>query len=633
MSQSYKYFAFISYSRKDSKVAAWLQKRLEWFRFPVKLVPDDRRPPNPRYVRPIYRDKTNLPVTVESYWKDIRLALEESRFLIVLCSPHSAASKPVEMEVSHFLATHNQDTSHLIPIVVSGNVTSSGEDAAFCPSLRFLGESIIERTLPTLLPDGDKDELDAWEQGFVSLLSYLLSLDRTAIGDHIQRLERRNAARRWAVGAALAVLLSLAVMQYLRARDVGIEKMNTQEANARLQLQKGKDMSNTGDPGRGILWLNESLKTCPPSAPGLQQVIRTEMSSASLMLHELNEVFAIPGAFVITGFSPEGKPVLISAADKKLIQVDTGEAFGEYLPDPDKVSIRALRPDHKMFATSNLSEGLIVLTSLPDGKPIGKPIQHSGAIRGMAFHPNSSQLLVAAMTTAGKPFVPLQTYGIDDPAKGVVFDCHEKLNGAAFSNDGRWVVAASQENNAQVYDALTGKAVGGPMKHPTPVFSAAFSPDGRRVVTGCLDGLVRVWQLGDDGLAALDTGFAAKHARAVRGVSFSNNGRWVLSSSEDGTARLWDASSGQPFGQPLRDTVEVRFAFFSPDDKYVLAGGWKKAPGFGSSRTPMHLRKRSVSMEPWSPQPSALMGNSLSQVAKDHSTTRGWGRCGMRGPV
>src|SRR6187431_2203871 len=111
MTTSYKYFAFISYSRKDSKVAAWLQKRLEWFRFPVKLVPEDRRPPNPRYIRPIYRDKTNLEVTSEHYWNNIRRALEESRYLVVLCSPHSAASEPVNMEVTHFLDTHGGDAS------------------------------------------------------------------------------------------------------------------------------------------------------------------------------------------------------------------------------------------------------------------------------------------------------------------------------------------------------------------------------------------------------------------------------------------------------------------------------------------------------------------------------------------
>ena len=72
MTPSYKYFAFISYSRKDSKAAAWLQKRLEWFRVPVKVVQGGRLPPHARYVRPIYRDKTNLEVTNEHYWKNIR---------------------------------------------------------------------------------------------------------------------------------------------------------------------------------------------------------------------------------------------------------------------------------------------------------------------------------------------------------------------------------------------------------------------------------------------------------------------------------------------------------------------------------------------------------------------------------
>lgn len=106
----YKYFAFISYSSKDGKAAAWLQKRLEWFRFPVKLVQANRRPLHERYVRPIYRDKTSLGVTDDDYWNNIRPALQQSRYLIVLCSPNSAQPRPgatnhpVDLEVSHFLA-------------------------------------------------------------------------------------------------------------------------------------------------------------------------------------------------------------------------------------------------------------------------------------------------------------------------------------------------------------------------------------------------------------------------------------------------------------------------------------------------------------------------------------------------
>ena len=221
MSQPYKYFAFISYSRDDSKAAAWLQKSLEWFRFPVKLVPKDRRPPHPTHIRRIFRDKTDLKATDEHYWINIRRALEESRFLIILCSPSSAhprqgrSDHPVNMEVEHFLATHDNNSSFLAPVILGGNVTSEGTDAALCPALRAVrdydGKPLIDRNLPTMVPDATNTEQDAWEAGFVSLVSYILSLDRTAIGDHIQRETKRQARvlRRWIVAVATLAIAAL----------------------------------------------------------------------------------------------------------------------------------------------------------------------------------------------------------------------------------------------------------------------------------------------------------------------------------------------------------------------------------------------------------------------------------------
>jgi WD40 repeat protein len=216
---SYKYFAFISYSRKDSRVAAWrrggvaawLQRRLEWFRFPVKLVAMERRPPHERYVRPIYRDKTNLEVTDEHYWMNIRRALEESRYLVVLCSPHAAGSEPVNMEVAHFLATHGGDVSLLVPVIVSGKVTGTGADAALCPALRALGGTLLDRNLPTMVSDTAAAEQGAWEDGFVSLIAYLLRLERGALGDHIQRETRRQSAvlRRWLVAVGVLALAAI----------------------------------------------------------------------------------------------------------------------------------------------------------------------------------------------------------------------------------------------------------------------------------------------------------------------------------------------------------------------------------------------------------------------------------------
>ena len=59
---------------------------------------------------------------------------------------------------------------------------------------------------------------------------------------------------------------------------------------------------------------------------------------------------------------------------------------------------------------------------------------------------------------------------------------------AAFSPDGKRIVTASADKTARVWDAETGKPIGEPLKgHDGIVCSAAFSPDGKRIVTASQD--------------------------------------------------------------------------------------------------------------------------------------------------
>jgi WD40 repeat protein len=66
---------------------------------------------------------------------------------------------------------------------------------------------------------------------------------------------------------------------------------------------------------------------------------------------------------------------------------------------------------------------------------------------------------------------------------------------AAFSPDGTRVVTASSDKTARVWDAATGKPVTSPFQHPAAVVSAAFSPDGTRVVTAGRDHTARIWDV------------------------------------------------------------------------------------------------------------------------------------------
>jgi WD40 repeat protein len=56
------------------------------------------------------------------------------------------------------------------------------------------------------------------------------------------------------------------------------------------------------------------------------------------------------------------------------------------------------------------------------------------------------------------------------------------VHSAAFSPDGTRIVTASFANTADIWDAATGKQITVLHEHEHEVNSAAFSPDGTRIV-------------------------------------------------------------------------------------------------------------------------------------------------------
>jgi hypothetical protein len=64
----------------------------------------------------------------------------------------------------------------------------------------------------------------------------------------------------------------------------------------------------------------------------------------------------------------------------------------------------------------------------------------------------------------------------------------------AFSPDGKRIVSGSADQMLRLWDAQTGKPIGEPLQgHQDRVYSVAFSPDGKRIVSGSWDGTMRLW--------------------------------------------------------------------------------------------------------------------------------------------
>jgi tetratricopeptide (TPR) repeat protein len=96
------YFAFISYSHRDERMADWLQDALEDFRVPAHLVGRVTEHGSvPKRLTPIFRDLSELPAS-DDLGTEIRAALAASQYLIVLCSPAAAASRWTNAEIEAF---------------------------------------------------------------------------------------------------------------------------------------------------------------------------------------------------------------------------------------------------------------------------------------------------------------------------------------------------------------------------------------------------------------------------------------------------------------------------------------------------------------------------------------------------
>jgi WD40 repeat protein len=91
------------------------------------------------------------------------------------------------------------------------------------------------------------------------------------------------------------------------------------------------------------------------------------------------------------------------------------------------------------------------------------------------------------------------------------------------------------------------------------VLSAAFSPDGTRIVSasGSADKTSRIWD------AVSGTGVVGPLRGHDDWVAFSTR---IVSGSQDKTVRIWDAMSGIEMGPPMRGHDDVvTSAAFSPD--------------------------------------------------------------------
>jgi WD40 repeat protein len=291
------------------------------------------------------------------------------------------------------------------------------------------------------------------------------------------------------------------------------------------------------------------------------------------------------GAGVMTAaFSPDSRLVVTAGGNlpAKLWEVSTGKAIGPVFSHDRPVNKVAFSSDGKVLLTAGFDHNAR-LWDVAKGSPLGPPLpfRDSGVIYALAFSPDSRTVCTASGKSSRE-----ESWGeaqLWDVATGRLLgrpvQRRSPIYSVAFSPDGRSLLMGTgypgheylDKNIAQ--DALLWSVPFGANSHLVtsagPVHRIAFSPDGRVLLTGHLDGTawLRDPSIGKPFAPVL------RHQGMVREAVFSPDGQFVLTAAVSGTAQLWQTSTGKPVGKPISHPVRIMAAALSPDARRIITAG------------------------------------------------------------
>ncbi|MFP4280462.1 MAG: AAA family ATPase, partial [Halochromatium sp.] len=236
-----------------------------------------------------------------------------------------------------------------------------------------------------------------------------------------------------------------------------------------------------------------------------------------------------------------------------------------------------------------------------DGSQAG--LRHGGrAIQAAALASTAAGTLVATGDEAGTLRLSERTQAGRWHQRCRIETGVGAIGDIALSPDARRIAVAGEANRAALIRLEAPTASGpadasrtaedhdpqaddcGPLRylegHGERLYSIAFAPDGKQLVTASLDKTARLWDRHGDPIAIL-----AGHQDRIYRAEFSPDGRWLLTGSRDGSLRIWKRPSKASDGVqrlstflPLEaDAGGVANAVFSPDGHYVAGAYWENA--------------------------------------------------------
>lgn len=528
------FWAFLSYSHRDSEWAKKFHTALETYRVPRRLVGTKSffGTPVPRRIFPVFRDEDELP-TSANLGTNLYEALEASHTLVVLCSPHSAKSHWVNEEIIHFKKLGRAE--RVMAVILDGEPnaeddTGTGRPECFPRALRrHVSDdgTISDERVEPLAADVRPGALP-WKLAKLKIISGIIGV---AFDDLRQRDQERARLGMILLATKACIIVAAFIAMALHMKDSHRRALISTALSTAARHLSERHLLHAGVELAKAATLGEPTVSLTPQ---LQSVARA-------LVPQVDVIPSASRTIESAAFSPDGRYLAVTGADGRL-------------------SVWDLRPS-----------GSVLATRLYTGNRAGSQV---------TFHPSGTQ--VAASIWDGT----VRLWSISTAAPPLKLEGHVpkvRLNDVDISRDGKWMLTGGDDTFARLWDASEWKTVGaGLSEHGDLVKSARFSTDGTLAVTSGYDGVLRVLHIPDGSkiaeisvkdqinraLITLDNRFVIAggrtgvvwiadiaekrlvktidraHANRINDLALHPDKKCFFSAGDDGYARRWSLQDG-----------------------------------------------------------------------------------------